>query len=610
VEIRHVRAERRLPWDWTVGAAWRARRMMRDLRADVYIAHQPIVSWAATRDGRVPLVYCFHSSAADEYKSRHSSRLLRWIVSTLLGLIEAKAIARASEVLVLSEFSRGELLRHHGRNVGRVRWIPGGVDTQVFRPVENASSLRQEFTLPGEGPLLITVRNLVPRMGLEVLLRAMPEVLSSMPEVTLAIGCQGSLRNALEQLAETLGVASRVRFLGYVAEERLPGLLSAADLFVLPTVLMEGFGLVTVEALACGTPVVGTSVGATPEILAPLDEGLLVPDAKPSTLSKKIIERLRAADKDREHAARFRRACRDYAKKYDWECAIDALESSLAEVEVRPCPFCAEHSARRVLRLEENTVWACESCGALRRAPQLSPEKAERFYQCQYGPLFLPEADVAARKAMFGHLLARLGRPEGRSLLDLGAGSGLFVRMAAEAGWQAEGTELSIQSRDWARKHHGVTLRDPVASPPPDAAYDVVSIINVLNQAADPLKLLRAARKALRPDGLLLVRVPNASFHIPWIRLTSLPGLRRLARLGVLHSYAFTPQSLRYLLRAEGYRVLSLRNARPAGASRSLVGPILVKAAGWFARAPLLWAPSLEAEAKPGDLGPGRVAAG
>ena len=234
----------------------------------------------------------------------------------------------------------------------------------------------------------------------------------------------------------------------------------------------------------------------------------------------------------------------------------------------------------------------------------MSLEEAQHFYQREYGPRFLLGADVAARRAMFGHLLAGLGEPQGRRLLDLGAGSGLFVRMALDAGWRAEGTELSIQSWDWAKEHHGVTLRDPVSSPPDDAGYDVVSIINVLDQAPDPLMLLRQARKALRPDGLLLVRVPNGSFHISWNRIASLSGLSRFARLGIIHSLVFTPKSLRHVLPAEGYRILSIRNARPAegpppGASSNLLFPILLKAAAWFARAPLLWGPSLEIYASP-----------
>ena len=609
VEIRHVPAKRERAWDWVLGSAWRARSIVRDLPADVRLAYQPIVGWGASGVGSDPLIYCFLSPASDEYKTRRAAGILRTMGSALLGWMESRVIAQASEVLILSEYSRGELRRHHERNVASVRLIQGGVDTQFFRPSGNKERVRQELGLPLEGPLLVTVRNLVPRMGLDVLIRAMAAVTSAQPEVTLAIGGQGPLREELEQLATSLGVQSRVRFLGFVEDEQLPHLLGSADLFVLPTVSMEGFGLVTVEALACGTPVVGTSVGATPEILTSLDEGLLVDDLQPSTLSKKIIERLEAIAKDPDQAARFRRSCRAYAEKYDWEQVTDALEDSLSRSQDPPsCPFCHEPSSKLALHRREFTVRKCQGCGTLRRAPQTSPEAAERFYQCEYGPRFLAGADVPAREAMFKHLLRRLGKPEGRRLLDLGAGSGLFVRMAGDAGWQAEGTELSLQSREWAKEHHGVTLRDPVATPPPDASYDVVSIINVLDLAPDPVMLLRTARKVLRSDGFLLARVLNGPFHLRVNRLASLPGLRRLGRLGVLHAYGYTPRSLRKVLHMEGFRVLSIRNARLAqgplaGDSPSLFRSILARMASWLSRAPVLWGPSLEVEAEPEDPG-------
>lgn len=275
------------------------------------------------------------------------------------------------------------------------------------------------------------------------------------------------------------------------------------------------------------------------------------------------------------------------------------------KTEIGSCPLCGEGSSSLSLRVRGFTLWKCENCGTLRRVPQMSSEEAERLYRCEYGPRFLPGADVAARRAMFEHLLAQLGEPQGRRLLDLGAGSGLFVRMALDVGWRAEGTELSVQSRDWAKKHHGVTLRDPTVSLPNDTGYDVVSLINVLDQAPDPLLLLRQARKALRSDGVLLVRVPNGSFHIRWSRLASLPGLRRFARLGIIHSLAFTPQSLRNVLHAEGYRIVNVRNAQlaegpAAGATSRLLLPTLLKVMAWFTRLPLIWGPSLEVRAIPG----------
>jgi glycosyltransferase involved in cell wall biosynthesis/SAM-dependent methyltransferase len=607
VEVLHLPADRSRPWAWVFGPARRAGRLAAGLAADVAIAYQPITASGVVRRGCAPLVYVFLSSAAEEYRTRHLAGPIHRAASTLLHRIEGRVLARADRVVVLSEFSRDQLARCHALDPADVLRIPGGVDPAVFRPAEDRAALRRVLDLPPGGPLLITVRNLVPRMGLEDLIRAMAAVTAAFPEATLLLGGAGPLRADLERLAETSGVAARTRFLGYVPEERLPDLLRAADLFVLPTRMLEGFGLVTVEALACGTPVLGTPVGATPELLGPLGAGLLLSGVGPEPLAEGILRRLRADAADPGAAAALRRACREHALTYDWERAVEALEGLARDLAPRPCPFCGTAAARPVLRLPGCAYVACAGCGTLRRHPAPDREGLSRYYRDEYAANFLARSDHPRRRAMFAALLRRLGPPRGRRLLDLGAGSGLFVRMAREAGWEAEGTELSTESRAWARARHGITLRDPETDPVAAGTYDVVSLVNVLDQAPDPAALLRAARAALRPGGRLLLRVPNANFHARWIRVAARLGLGGLA---VLHVYGFTPASLRSALLSQGFRVLALRNAAVAegagvvarfGPLSGLIRGALVVLAGavaWLSAGRLLWGASLEAEAE------------
>lgn len=104
----------------------------------------------------------------------------------------------------------------------------------------------------------------------------------------------------------------------------LPGLYAAADLFVLPTVAYEGFGMSTVEALAAGTPVVGTPVGATPEILGPLDPQLVSPSTLPADLAATIESAI--ANTAGERRTRFS----DYARdRFSWETAIESWQAAL-----------------------------------------------------------------------------------------------------------------------------------------------------------------------------------------------------------------------------------------------------------------------------------------
>ena len=116
-------------------------------------------------------------------------------------------------------------------------------------------------------------------MGLESLISAV-RLLDDVAGLRVAIAGQ-RLRVQLETMRDKLGLGDRVALLGRVSDDELPLWYRAADLFVLPTLAYEGFGLVTAEALASGTPVVGTPVGATPELLEPLEPRLLARDAEP-----------------------------------------------------------------------------------------------------------------------------------------------------------------------------------------------------------------------------------------------------------------------------------------------------------------------------------------
>jgi len=175
--------------------------------------------------------------------------------------------------------------------------------------------------------LLLTVRDLEPRMGLDALIRAVALVRKDLV-LRLVIGGEGRLRPELETLVNCLAVSDIVRFAGFIPEAELPSYYQAADCFVLPTRDLEGFGLVTVEALACGTPVLGTPVGATPEILSPLAPELLTEDASPEAMVRGLR---RVAPLLRDDG--FRARCRAHAERhYDWQTAVARLEELLVEL--------------------------------------------------------------------------------------------------------------------------------------------------------------------------------------------------------------------------------------------------------------------------------------
>jgi glycosyltransferase involved in cell wall biosynthesis len=170
-------------------------------------------------------------------------------------------------------------------------------------------------------------------MGIETLLAALVD-LNKERRYFCAIGGSGPLRSYLEERASRLGVCSHVRFVGHIPEHHLPLYYQAADLFVLPTLTHEGFGLVTVEALACGTPVAATPAGATPEILAPLDNRLLAEDTGAEALATAIARSIRLAENDA-----FRTRCRAHAEEhYSWRKHIGHLEKEVYRLDGRTQP--------------------------------------------------------------------------------------------------------------------------------------------------------------------------------------------------------------------------------------------------------------------------------
>ncbi len=199
--------------------------------------------------------------------------------------VEQQNLQRSRAVIVLSEHSRREALDLNP--AGHLTLIPGGADTQRFIPAPKAEA-RAALGLPPNGPLLLSIRRLAPRMGLDNLIRAMPAVLAAAPNARLLIGGKGPEHARLSQLIGSLGLQSAVCLLGFLPDDQLAAHYQAADLFVLPTLALEGFGLVTTESLSCGTPVLGTPVGATPELLTPLDPRLIARGPDPAGLAAAI----------------------------------------------------------------------------------------------------------------------------------------------------------------------------------------------------------------------------------------------------------------------------------------------------------------------------------
>lgn len=251
--------------------------------------------------------------------------------------VEERVVASADRVIASSEHERQSLVDLYRARRERVAVINGGVDLGLFRPLDRVTA-RERLALTGEIVLFVGRMDRV--KGLDVLLRAIA-LLRHRPALKLVVvggsGQEVELRRC-QALATSLGLD--VVFRGAIPQEDLPAYYSAADVLVVPS-HYESFGLVAVESLACGTPVVGSMVGGLPTVIQDGETGLLVPWRRPESFAERIE---RVLDDPSLRAALSANA-RQSVYRYSWEAVADRVTALYHEVVgARPAEACVKGS--------------------------------------------------------------------------------------------------------------------------------------------------------------------------------------------------------------------------------------------------------------------------
>ncbi|OBZ08863.1 glycosyl transferase [Bacillus sp. FJAT-27264] len=270
----------------------------------------------------IPVIMTFHGPWNEEMKIEGRGIKHR-VKTTLAKSIERKAYKLADKFIVLSETFRDILHELHGVPLHKIVVIPGAANVDRFHPATNKLAIRRALNLPEGATTVLTVRRLVNRMGLLQLLDAWKQVSERFPNAILLIGGKGPLRGELEEKIADYGLNNKVRLLGYIPDQDLAGYYQAADMFVVPSQALEGFGLITVEALATGLPVMATPIGGNREILQGFRPELLFKSPSSEHIADGIIHML-----GNRKLLPSREECREHAlEKYTWEHVADDVES-------------------------------------------------------------------------------------------------------------------------------------------------------------------------------------------------------------------------------------------------------------------------------------------
>jgi len=243
----------------------------------------------------------------------------------VLSRLEGANARHADAVLTTSAYCRSAIERHYRVPPSRVRLVPEGIDLARWRRVAAAEPRSSD------GATILCVARQYPRKHVADLLRALPAVRRAIPRARAVIAGDGPEHAALLALAAELGLGDAVSFTGALPDDELARLYRHADVFCLPSV-QEGFGIVFLEAMANGLPVVAARAAAIPEVVPDGRAGVLVHPADSAALAAALVGLLG----DERWRAELGAAGHEHVQQYDWDrVATIFLEQVGAFVERR-----------------------------------------------------------------------------------------------------------------------------------------------------------------------------------------------------------------------------------------------------------------------------------
>lgn len=302
-------ADRLLRFHW---AAWRLRSAdILDVHFAAYGGCLFFLPWL-----KAVKVMHFHGPWAGESRVSGQGRL----ICALKKAFEVRIYRRAHLVIVLSSAFRDLLVRDYGVAAERIRVVPPGVDLQRFRYARSDRA---------RSDTVICVRRLEARMGIDRLLLAWVAVLRELPGAKLVIVGVGSQEAGLRKMSRDLGLSTSVDFRGRISDEELASAYASATCSVVPSLTLEGFGLIALESLASGVPPIVTDCGGLPSAVEDLDTTLIVAAGNTAALARRIVDCLQGTRPTPD-------ACRAHAERFSWsESASRHLEDYASHADRR-----------------------------------------------------------------------------------------------------------------------------------------------------------------------------------------------------------------------------------------------------------------------------------
>lgn len=257
---------------------------------------------------RVPLVMTFHSTESSRSSSSRSPE------SSMVGGLEWWGSYEAARVVAVSDWMRSEVVSEFKIPPEKAVSIPNAVDVAKFEKQVDVAAARSRWHVGPEDKLATAVGRLTSQKGFDDLIRAYPRIRRSVPNARLLVVGDGYMRGQLEALAEKEKVKGATTFAGFVSDPDLVDAVKASDVVVVPS-RFEPFGIIALEAMAAGVPVVVSKVGGLAEIVDDYVDGLEVEPNNPDSIADATVRVL----SDRALASELAARAKEKVRQFNWE---------------------------------------------------------------------------------------------------------------------------------------------------------------------------------------------------------------------------------------------------------------------------------------------------
>ncbi|MCW4016995.1 MAG: glycosyltransferase family 4 protein [Candidatus Bathyarchaeota archaeon] len=291
-------------------------KRMADVTRKVDFDVMHVHDWLAAFSGisfkhyiKKPMVLTVHSTEVGRAQGLHSPD------SFSINGIEWWSTYEANRVIVCSQSMKEEICNHFNIPEKKVDVIPNAIDATKYQTSADRGAVRQHYGVGWGEKLILCVGRLVPQKGIEYFIRAIPKIAKRYPEAKYIIVGEGWSRDILEAEAHASGHANKIKFTGFAPDKEVIELMTSADVLVVPSIY-EPFGIVALEGMATGVPVVASNVGGLAEVIDHDKTGIFVYPRSPDSIAWGIDKVL----SDPDHAKWLADNAKEKLHKaYSWE---------------------------------------------------------------------------------------------------------------------------------------------------------------------------------------------------------------------------------------------------------------------------------------------------